>query len=177
MRRSEIFRAPAGSRKFELSSNKEQVHNSWIINRREYQQFCECIKRFKSEYPKATQWQVMLAERAFKSNIFIQRVEDRRCFFDGSETGAVRYDKFYLEIDDESSKRWQGEFDRLYWKFSKEIRDCLAMLMSEKIDLQITGSLSSLSDIFAKDDKARDELQREVKKRIGGETETTNRLN
>lgn len=168
MSRGEIFRAPAGNRKYELHTNKEQVNNAWVVNRREYEQLCEYVKRFKAEYPKATQWQVMLAERAFKSAIFMQRVEDRRCFMDGSETGAVKVDKFYLEMDGESSQRWEKEFNTWYWRFAKELRECLAMLMSEKIDLQITGSINSLSEMFATDDKARAQLEREVSKRLNG---------
>ena len=171
MSRSEVFRKPAGNRKFELPTNKEQVNNAWVTNRREYELLCEYVKRFKAEYPQATQWQTMLAERAFKSAIFMQRIEDRRCFMDGSETGAVKVDKFYLEMDGESSKRWEAEFHTWYWKFAKELRECLAMLMSERIDLQITGSLSSLSELFAKDDEAKKRIEKEVIRRLDGETE------
>lgn len=153
--RGETFRRPAGNRKYELPSCAEQPRNAWTVNRQESDQFCRFVRGFKAEWPEANQLQYCLAERVFKAHLLLQRLEDRRCFMDGTETTHKRFDKYYIEITDEKhAARWEREYHRWFLPLHRELRELCKILLANGINLTIDGDLTAMFSLDDKDRKA-----------------------
>jgi hypothetical protein len=150
--RGEVFRRPAGNRKYELESCAEQPRNSWTINRQESDQFCRFVKKFKQEYADANILQVTYAERFFKAAIMLQRLEDRRVFFAGDETGAKKFDKFYLEVEPEEAQRKAMELQKWGAYYLRELLECGKVLLANGINISVNGDLAT---IFKLDEETR----------------------
>lgn len=144
MSRGEVFRRPAGNRKYDLESCAEQPRNAWTINRQEADQFCRFVRAFKREYPEANIIQTTLAERAFKAAIMLQRLEDRRVFLAGDETGAVKVDKYYLEIEPEEYARWEKEHREWGTFYQRQLLECSKILLANGIQLNIEGDIGTI---------------------------------
>lgn len=154
--RGGIFIRPAGNRKFELSSCSEQIRNSWIVNRQENDQFCKLISLYKKQFPECNMFQTMLAERAIKDHILIQRIEDRRCFFSGASTGAMKSDSYYLELPKENEEQWNREFLRLYGELCRSLRETLKILMAQNISLNLNAG--DIAEVFNLDNREKELL-------------------
>ncbi len=155
--RNETFRKPAGNRKYELDTCHTQPRNAWTISRQEHDQWARMVKRFKAEYPEANFVQESLAERFIKTHLLLQRLEDRRCFWDGSESGATKVDKYYHELDAESAAQYVKDIRADYQWLQKELREIAKILLANGININVEGDLSS---IFALDDRTQEKLTR-----------------
>lgn len=110
-----------------------------------------------------TQWQEMIAENAIVLHIRLQRIRDMRQFWSTEPTDIVKNsaqhsfsfsDSPHATADDKMQRKVR-EFDDLYLKLSKELREWIALAVSEKVSINISGSMPSVQKLFEAHDKMR----------------------
>lgn len=148
-------------------------------NRRECDRFVNLVKAWKRDNPsvKAGSPQALIAERYLILHVLIQRLHDKRYFWDGSETtfqNAGADHEFTLSSED--AERKDKEFWTHYEKLARWQLDLLKLAMAASVNLNVTGDVGSIHSLFGAMDQM--ELRKVATHRNGsnGKTEETTDL-
>lgn len=119
-------------------------------NRRECDRFTALVKAWKRDNPsvKAGSPQALIAERYMILHVLIQRLIDKRYFWDGTATS------FQSAADHEFtlSAECQARKDKEYWTHYPELHrwqmDLLKLAMASNVNLSVTGDVGSIHSLF-----------------------------
>lgn len=123
-----------------------------IFNHRsEYDRFVNLVKHWQRDNPsvKAGDTRSLIAERLIILHVLIQRLHDKRYFWDGSPTtfqNAGSDHAFTMSAED--AERKDKEFWRYYSELHKWQLDLLKLAMASSVNLNLSGEIGSIQSLF-----------------------------
>lgn len=138
--------------------------------RSEYDRFVNLVKHWRKDNPsvKAGDLRSLIVERLLVLHVLMQRLHDRRYFWNGEKTtfqNAGKDHEFTLAAEDAERK------DREFWKYYPELHrwqtDLLKLALANDISVNLTGDLGGVQSLFGAIDK------RKVKDTHSGSDEAT----
>src|SRR5262245_44113746 len=129
---------------YELISLQGLSKQCWLT-KEESVRFRSLCQQWKRENQNATVPQITLVEDYIRNHLLIQRLVDKRMFFDGSRTSYSVIDgRKTSEIDSEDQARKAKEFEKWYpILMGLEIK-LLQLALANSIEVNVSNDLSSL---------------------------------
>lgn len=149
---------------YELLTLKGLSKQSWLT-KDEQVRFRLLCQKWTKENPNATVPQITLVEDYIRNHLLLQRLVDKRYFFDGSKTSYSVVDgRKTSELDGEDEDRKTREFDKWYPILMGIETKLLQLALANSIEVNVVQDISSLFSAIDATDR-----QRIGKYRVNGE--------